>query len=148
MVMAELTGEDVVQILAVVFLFGGPLIGFVVYAVASNWRQVRIAEQEAVLKKEMLDRGFTPEQILAVLSAGSEPAETANPDLLGTMVEGGYTGDDIARVTAAIDGLPAAGRAEAIRLAHKMAEHGYDGDDLVRFLESRTEADASPAGGP
>jgi hypothetical protein len=69
-----LNGENVVAIVSVAFVFGGPLIALVVYTVASNWRRVRIAEQEAVLKKEMLDRGFTPEQIVTVLSTGSDTA--------------------------------------------------------------------------
>jgi hypothetical protein len=141
----NLTGEDVVAIVSMVFVFGGPLIGFVVYSVASNWRRVRIAEQEAVLKKEMLDRGFTPEQIVTVLSGGSEPAETANGDLLGALVDHGYSGEDIVQVTAAIDRLPAADRPEVLRLAGKMVKNGYDGDDLVRFLESRSEAAGAPS---
>jgi len=54
----------------------GPLgsilgIGIVVIAVVAinQWRKVRIAEIEATLKQQMLDRGMTSEEIVRVLEA-------------------------------------------------------------------------------
>ena len=40
--------------------------------VASHWRQVRIAEADAMLKARMLERGFSAGEIERVIAAGSE----------------------------------------------------------------------------
>lgn len=37
-----------------------------------NWRKARTCEQNAVLKKAMIDQGFTPEQIVSVIEAGGD----------------------------------------------------------------------------
>lgn len=54
----------------------GPLgsiigIGLAVVAVVAviQWRKVRVAEMDATLKQQMLDRGMTSEEIVRVLEA-------------------------------------------------------------------------------
>lgn len=42
-----------------------------VCAVVVNWRHVRVAEQNAVLKKAMIDRGFSADEIVRVLTTES-----------------------------------------------------------------------------
>lgn len=139
-----LTSGDLFQIIGMSLLLGGPLIGWVVYWVATSWRDVRIAEQAAVLKKEMLDRGMTAEQIAAVLAAGPQEPRWET-DVVLKMVKNGYEGDDIAAVQTAVDHLPADGRDPAMRAAVAMAANGYDGKDIVKFLESKAVADGAPA---
>jgi hypothetical protein len=52
-------------------LFGGPMLWGIAHCIASEWRKVRIAEQNAVLKRDMIERGFTADDIVQVLAAGS-----------------------------------------------------------------------------
>jgi hypothetical protein len=56
--------------------FWGPVvsigtIGAVIVAVVAiiQWRKIRIAEMEATLKQQMLDRGMTADEIAMVLNA-------------------------------------------------------------------------------
>lgn len=136
--------DNLPAILFIGFVFGGSTIGYVVNVIASKWRDVRVAEQNAVLKKDMLERGFTAADIVRVLEAGTPPEAVAeDPDLIETMVEKGYTGDDLALAAAALDRVPAGQREAAVRAAVGMAENSYDGDDIVKFLDSR--AGTSPA---
>ena len=60
----------------------GPLgsivaIGLVVVAVVAviQWRKVRIAEMEAALKQQMLDRGMPSDEIVRVLEASPRLSE-------------------------------------------------------------------------
>lgn len=39
-----------------------------------NWRKARIVEQNAVLKKTMIDKGFSPQEIVSVIEAGERPS--------------------------------------------------------------------------
>jgi hypothetical protein len=73
---ALLNHQDLSGILFMTFMFGGGALWFITMTIAENWRKVRIAEQNAVLKKTMLDRGFTAEEIVAVINAnGSSKAK-------------------------------------------------------------------------
>lgn len=42
----------------------------IVLTIAEQWRKVRVAEQNAVLKKEMLERGFSADEIVRVIRNG------------------------------------------------------------------------------
>ncbi len=42
----------------------------VIETLIKNWRKTRVAEQQAVLKKTMLDKGFSAEEIVRVIEAG------------------------------------------------------------------------------
>lgn len=72
--------DQLPAILSITFIFGGWVIYAVVNSIATNSRKARVAEQEAVLKKEMLDRGFSAEEIVRVIAAGrpaDEPCKAA-----------------------------------------------------------------------
>lgn len=60
-------------ILAIALIFGGGILYAIINSLANNWRAVRIAEQNAVLKRAMLDQGFTAEQIAQVINSGTDP---------------------------------------------------------------------------
>ncbi len=61
------------------------ILWLIVYSVMEEWRKVRVAEQNAILKKEMLERGFTADDIVRVIRNGG-PADKmalkskANPE--------------------------------------------------------------------
>ena len=62
-------------VIVVVFfgcLFGLPMVCGLAAIVMSEWRKVRVAEQNAVLKREMIERGFTTDEIIRVLDAGMD----------------------------------------------------------------------------
>lgn len=44
----------------------------IVGTIATNWRKVRIAEQEAALKQSMIDRGMSADEIVRVLAVGNQ----------------------------------------------------------------------------
>lgn len=70
-----MSDEALIPIVAVTAVFGFPLVGYVVSTVATNWRQVKVAEQNAALKQQMIDRGYAADEIVRVLEAGAgEPA--------------------------------------------------------------------------
>jgi hypothetical protein len=56
-------------------VIGLPVLWGIVSSLAAEWRKVRVAEQAAVLKKEMLDRGFTADEIVQVLDAGADAGD-------------------------------------------------------------------------
>lgn len=72
--MDNLSGEQTVGLVAIVFSVGGGLLVAGIGIVAHCWRVVRVAEQNAVLKKTMLDKGFSPEEIERVMTAGDPQA--------------------------------------------------------------------------
>lgn len=57
-------------ILAITFIFGGWVFYAIANSIATNRRIARVAEQNAVLKKEMIDKGFSADEIVKVLEAG------------------------------------------------------------------------------
>ena len=67
--------DSLIAIVSVSVVFGAPLIWFVVDTLATNWRKVRISEQGVLLKREMIERGYTAEEIIQVLEAGADPSE-------------------------------------------------------------------------
>ena len=68
---------EIVGLVAVALIFGGPMIWGITDTVMSNWRKAKLAEQDAVLKKDMIERGFTADEIEQVLSAGSDSSKKA-----------------------------------------------------------------------
>ncbi len=128
--------EKLAMVLFVVFVFGGSTVGYVVRELAGRWRDVRVSEQNAAIKKEMLDRGFTAEDIIRVVTAGDIGA-AARPDLIVTLTTTGYDADALVAAAAALDKLPPAGRDDAMKAAIGMAENSYSAADVVKFLESR-----------
>jgi hypothetical protein len=72
-----MSGEIIGLVAVVLLLFGGPLIWGVTDTIMSNWRKAKIAEQDAVLKQNMIERGFTADEIEQVLNSTSEPSKKA-----------------------------------------------------------------------
>ncbi len=66
---------EIIGLVAVVLLFGGPMIWGITETVMSNWRKAKLAEQDAVLKKDMIERGFSADEIERVLASSSTPTK-------------------------------------------------------------------------
>ncbi len=79
-----MSDESVVGIVAVACLFGLPILWGIAHSLAGEWRKVRVAEQNAVLKKEMIERGFSPGEIVRVIEAGPDVADRIAGNLLAT----------------------------------------------------------------
>jgi SOS response regulatory protein OraA/RecX len=97
------------ELIGLITVLGGVCIA-VIALVANQWRRVRVAELEAGLKQQMIDRGMSPaeiEQLLAasqdgkaqIVSTGDEAADKAA--LAQRMVDNGYEAKDIERVLSA-----------------------------------------------
>ena len=67
-----MTGEEVIGLVAVVCMFGTWPLWLIIDSLASNWRKARVAEQNAVLKREMIERGFSADEIERVIATGSK----------------------------------------------------------------------------
>jgi hypothetical protein len=67
--------KDLTGILTIVLIFGGGVLYLIISSVATNWRKARVAEQNAVLKRSMLEKGFSPEEIVRVIQAGEAKIE-------------------------------------------------------------------------
>lgn len=65
--------KDLPGILAIVLIFGGGVSIAIIATLAENWRKVRVAEQNAVLKQNMIERGFSADEIVRVIDAGGRP---------------------------------------------------------------------------
>ena len=89
----------------------GELIGFVgviggllvaaIGILATQWRHVRVAELEAGIKQQMLDKGMSAAEIEQVMNAGAASAPAAPLDkgaLVQQLIDNGYEGADIERV--------------------------------------------------
>ena len=67
--------DSLIAIVSVSVVFGAPLVWFIVDTLATNWRKVRISEQGVLLKREMIERGYTAEEIIQVLEAGTDRSD-------------------------------------------------------------------------
>ena len=73
----------------------------VVPIVGYFWSTARAVEQNAVLKKSMIDRGFAPDEIVRVLEAGSGQSVWDNQGvvyLMDKMIRQKYSAEEIAKV--------------------------------------------------
>jgi hypothetical protein len=85
---------------------------------ASQWRKVRQTEIEVALKRDMLNRGLSTDEIERVLraSAHTPPPPPEKPEtitnneysLVEKMVDEGKSGEEIERVLRALKGTPPA----------------------------------------
>lgn len=108
--------------------------------IAYFWYRTRSAEQTAVLKKAMLDRGFSAEQIVEVIEAGADrptPA-AANDDLFRTLTDNCYSAEHVRLILAAVDRAPADQRDRLRKQAAQMAESWYNGAKIAEYIDSRT----------
>jgi hypothetical protein len=87
----------------------------IITTIAYCWQKVRVAEIEAGLKQDMLERGMTPEEIQTVLTASSkappawEKVRVAEIEaaLKKDMLRRGMTPEEIQNVVAAFANAPA-----------------------------------------
>ncbi len=100
--------DQAIVVVAVVFL-----LVLAVGIVSGQWRRVRLAQIEASLKQQMLDKGVPIADMERVLRASTEASEEETTAQL--------TGD------AAVD---------QPRLVRKLLEHSYSGDDVERLLRA------------
>jgi hypothetical protein len=103
------------EILAVIAIVMGSLIA-IVSVIAIQWRCVRVAEMEATLKQQMLDKGMSPADIDQVMNAGKTPSAWQCPPATTTT-----TGDE------AMD---------RAALVQRMVDNGYEGEDIERVLKA------------
>jgi hypothetical protein len=64
--------------------------------VAVQWRKARQTEVECALKKEMVERGMSADDILKVLAGSSTPPDTGH--VATELAEQGMSADDIVKV--------------------------------------------------
>src|ERR1022692_869058 len=95
--LSTLKGGELIGLAAVIM---GPMVA-IVAVIASQWRRVRVAEYEATLKQQMLDKGMSAAEIVQVMKATSDSSgevKTASSGnekldraaLAQQMVENGY----------------------------------------------------------
>lgn len=142
-----MSSSDLSGVLFFGIVVGLPVIGWMVTAAVTEWRKARVAEQEAVLKQSMIEKGFGPDDILRVLAGGQSPHTVNATDLTAVLIEQEYDAGDIAAVSGAVDHVPPAAREAVVRHARQMVEGGYDGADIVKFIDARADA-AKMAGVP
>jgi hypothetical protein len=120
----KLNGGEIIGFASVV---GGLLVA-IVAVVAMQWRRVRIAEIEASLKQQMLDKGMTAAEIEAVMKASQFPGQCGSVSSTGNeavdraalvqrMVDNGYEGADIERVIKAYQVSPQSPEVKAVQNA-------------------------------
>ena len=63
-----LANPDLLVLVAVWAIVGGVVLGAII---AVQWRKVEQAKAEAHLKEQMIERGFTADEIIRVISAGA-----------------------------------------------------------------------------
>ena len=104
----KLNGGELIGFTAVI---AGPLIA-IVAIIMSQWRRVRVAEMDAALKQQMLDKGMSAAEIEQVMRASLEPGHERNSK---------STGNEALDKTA---------------LAQRMIDEGYEGADIERVLKA------------
>ena len=67
--------EAWVTIVAIGCVVGLPILVGLAAVVMGHWLNVRIAEQQTILKRELLERGFTADEIIRVIEAGGVESE-------------------------------------------------------------------------
>jgi hypothetical protein len=101
MSLEEALAKDLPGVLAVTLGIGAGIIIPVTYFLTTNWRKVRVMEQNAVLKKAMIDKGMSADEITAVVGAGTGDDVWENENAVATiqkMIKNGYSADEIAKV--------------------------------------------------
>lgn len=129
---------DLTRVVVLGLLVGVPALGWAFSGAAAEWRKARVAEQAAVLKQSMIERGFTAADILKVLGADAT-LPSPGGDLAGLMTEHEYPAVDIGRVTARLAAAPDDLRPELHTAVSHMveADETYTGDDLLAYIDAR-----------
>jgi SOS response regulatory protein OraA/RecX len=99
------------EFIGLIAVAGGLVVG-AISIIVTQWRRVRLAEQEAALKQQMLEKGLAPAEIEQVLTASRESDQPRGLQLTGSE----------------------AGQKAA--LVNLLAVHGYEGEDIERILKA------------
>jgi hypothetical protein len=126
--------------LFIIIVFGGGILCGIVYIVMENWRKARAAEQNAVLKKDMIERGFSPDDIIRIIESGASPEEADSRDVGAALVDQGYSSDDIASVTSSYDRCSPQLKTAIRGSVEKMIRNGYKGRKIAAYIDSRYAA--------
>lgn len=59
--------EIIIPIVAIGCIFGGPVLWGIAHCIATNWRRAQIAKAELALKRAMVERGYSVEEIARVM---------------------------------------------------------------------------------
>lgn len=147
------------QLIGLVATVGG-ILGWIIISVAQQWRKVRLAEMEAALKQQMLERGMAATDMEQVLrsSKRGEPVSflrrnTVAPKaaVVKALTDGGYEGADIESILRAFGTHPeqevvaqreGPERAEAfgrvlaakVQIVEIMAANGNEAEEIVCVL--------------
>lgn len=68
-----MSGGQIIGLLAIVFIFGGPMIVGIVYAVVNGWTNVQKHREDSDLKHKLIDAGFSAEEIERIIKADRKP---------------------------------------------------------------------------
>ena len=97
----EAIAKELPGVLAIVLGIGAGVLIPCVYMITHSWKKVRTVEQNAVLKKAMLDKGMSASEIAAVVNAGNGEEVWENDNavaIMQKMIKNGYSAEDIAKV--------------------------------------------------
>lgn len=72
MSLEDALAKDLVAILFVTFTFGGGVLVLIVSTVAENMRRAWADQRSAELKRAMVERGYSAQEIVRVLHAGRD----------------------------------------------------------------------------
>ncbi|HJZ55165.1 MAG TPA: hypothetical protein VKE74_09415 [Gemmataceae bacterium] len=67
--------ETLITIVAIGCIFGLPMVLGGIAIVTGHLRQTKVDEANAALKREMIERGYTADEVTRVIDAGSGGAE-------------------------------------------------------------------------
>ena len=156
--------QGIISVVSVAMVFGAPLTWFIVQAMVSTWRQAKLDEQNAQLKREMIEREYSADDILRVLGGNaSTPAATPvavaedtttpldpNAQFALEMIDRGCSINDVLRVLKAGVGGPIRGTpSQNAQFTLEMIDRGHSPDEVARVLEAGLAVPASvdaPAG--
>ncbi|MFQ5733752.1 MAG: hypothetical protein ACE5KM_17580 [Planctomycetaceae bacterium] len=79
-----MTGGQIVGLVTIICLFGGPLIVGVVYAIVNGWKNVAKHREDVDLKHKLVDAGYSADEIVRIMQAGrKKPSPNGPADDLG-----------------------------------------------------------------
>lgn len=136
----KMEGGMVVGLLIVALLLGTIVIGMITH----HWRCVRIAELEAALKQQMIEKGMAVNEIEQVLQMGTEkPSErsaandnaSSESSLVAIMVEHEVEAEDMELILQAFHEHPERAQ-EKVDAVENMVENGMSGEDVARVIRA------------
>jgi len=140
---------DLTQVLLALGIPGVAIICWAVTHCIGEWLKARQAESELALKQDMVARGMSADEILRVLHAGNAPKSdghvlasehSATKEISELLAENGYSGEDVARILQACQGVPLS----VLATIKPLIENGYAGDDIINALRACQPQESAP----